>query len=67
MINIIKKGENTATEFKEAKNSLPSSLFETICGMLSRNGGHIFLDVKDNGEIIGVYKDYVKDMKKKFC
>lgn len=34
--------------------------------MLNRNGGHIFLGVKDDGEIIGVYKDYVKSIKKDF-
>ena len=34
--------------------------------MLNRSGGHIFLGVKDNGEIIGVYKDYLKEMEKDF-
>jgi len=63
---IIDDGESTTVEFKEAKNKLPSSLFETVCSMLNRNGGHIFLGIKDNGEIIGVYKDYVKNIKKDF-
>ncbi len=35
--------------------------------MLNRNGGHIFLGVQDDGKIIGVYKDYVKNMKKDFA
>ena len=39
---IIDDGESTTVEFKEAKNKLPSSLFETVCSMLNRNGGHIF-------------------------
>ena len=34
--------------------------------MLNRNGGHIFLGIKDNGDIVGVYKDYVKDIKRNF-
>ena len=63
---IIRKGENITVEFKEAKKKLPSSLFESICSMLNRSGGHIFLGVKDNGEIIGVYKDYLKEMEKDF-
>ena len=66
LLKIIANGENTTVEFKEAKNTLPTTLFETICSMLNRNGGHIFLGIKDNGEIIGVYKDYVRDMKKNF-
>ena len=59
LLKIIANGEGTTIEFKEAKNNLPNTLFETICAMLNRNGGHIFLGLKDNGEIIGVYKDYV--------
>ena len=35
---------------------LPRSLFESICGMLNRDGGHIFLGVNDEGKIIGVEK-----------
>lgn len=45
---------------------LSDNLFETICSMLNRNGGHIFLGVKDNSEVIGVYKDYIKKMKNEF-
>ena len=63
---IIKNGESITVEFKEAKKKLPESLFESICSMLNRNGGHIFLGVKNNGDITGVYKDYIKDMKTDF-
>lgn len=66
LIDFIKLGEGTTIEYKEAKKNLPSTLFETICSMLNRNGGHIFLGVKDNTEVIGVYKDYIKTMKKEF-
>ena len=64
LLKIIANGESTTVEFKEAKNTLPTTLFETVCSMLNRNGGHIFLGIKDNGEIIGVYKDYVKEILK---
>ena len=63
---MIEKGESITVEFKEAKKKLPSSLFESVCSMLNRNGGHIFLGVKDNGEIVGVYKEYIKEMQKDF-
>ena len=66
LIGFIKTGESTTIEYKEAKKSLPSSLFESICSMLNRNGGHIFLGVKDDSEVIGVYKNYTKTMKKEF-
>lgn len=66
LVEFIKNGENINVEYKESKKCLPSNLFETICSMLNRNGGHIFLGIKDNCEVIGVYKDYIKNIKKEF-
>ena len=67
LLRIIKDGECSTVEFKATKKNLPNSLFETICSMLNRNGGHIFLGVKGDGKIVGVYKDYVKEIKKNFA
>lgn len=39
---LLKQKENIHLEFKEAATALPSSLFETICAMLNREGGDIF-------------------------
>ena len=52
---------------KKGKEKLPSSLFESVCGMLNRNGGHIFLGVDDDGKVIGTYKSYIASMKKDFA
>lgn len=46
--NILAKGEGVEVEFKKAKNRLPSTLFETICAFLNRNGGVILLRVTDD-------------------
>lgn len=54
---IIAQGENLTTEFKLAKEQLPSSLFETICAFLNRNGGHILLGVNDDKTIEGINLD----------
>lgn len=67
IFKLLNKGESSTIEFKTAKKNLPDNLFETICSMLNRNGGHIFLGVKDDGQVIGVYKEYVKQMKKDFA
>lgn len=67
LLKLIMDGESSTVEFKTAKKNLPDNLFETVCSMLNRNGGHIFLGVQDDGSIIGVYKDYVKAMKKNFA
>ena len=66
LLKIIEKGECITVEFKKAKKNLPSSLFETVCAMLNRNGEHIFLGLEDDGTAIGVYKDYIKQLKKNF-
>jgi len=51
---IISKGEGIDIEFKESRISLNKDTFETVCAFLNRNGGHLILGVKDNGEIVGV-------------
>ena len=66
LLEILKLGECITTEFKEASNELPRSLFETICAFLNRNGGHIFLGVNDSGIITGVNGDKIKELKKNF-
>ncbi len=51
---LLKKGEGITVEFKECKNNVPKSLYETICAFLNRYGGEILLGVNDKGEITGV-------------
>jgi len=48
---IISAGEGIKTEFKEAKDKLPKSLFETICAFLNTEGGKVYLGIKDDGTI----------------
>ncbi len=47
-------GEGISIEFKRAKDQLPSSLFETICAFLNRNGGEIFMGITDNKTVEGI-------------
>ena len=65
-LDIIKKGELSTTELKTATNKLPKSLFESICAFLNRGGGNIFLGVEDNGNITGVDKNCIRQMKVDF-
>ncbi len=51
---LLKQKESRTLEFKEAKRGVPSSLFETVCAFLNRDGGNIFLGVDDSGEITGI-------------
>ncbi len=66
LTKLIEEGENISTEFKECTNSLPKNIFETVCSFLNRFGGHIFLGVRNDGTVVGVDKDKVKDIKADF-
>lgn len=52
--NLLKQREKIRIEFKEARNSIPGNLFETVCAFLNREGGSILLGVNNRGEITGV-------------
>jgi ATP-dependent DNA helicase RecG len=67
LIKVINNGECVTTEFKKARRKLPDNLFDTVCGMLNRYGGHIFLGVSDDGHCQGVETGYVQNMRKDFA
>lgn len=52
--SLLKQREKIRLEFKEARNSIPRNLFETVCAFLNREGGSILLGVNNQGEVIGV-------------
>lgn len=51
---LLKKREKIRIEFKEARNSVPQNLFETVCAFLNREGGSILLGVDNKGKVTGV-------------
>lgn len=48
---VIRGREKRTLEYKEAWSELPSTLFETICAFLNRDGGVIVLGTTDEGKI----------------
>ncbi len=66
LLEIIKQGEGVTVEFKECKSEISSDVYPTVCSFSNRFGGHIFMGVNDNGEITGVNKSCVNDMRKNF-
>jgi ATP-dependent DNA helicase RecG len=49
---ILEQKEGLRLEFKLASTEfLPDNLFESICAMLNREGGDVFLGVKDDGTL----------------
>ncbi|MCK5772925.1 MAG: putative DNA binding domain-containing protein, partial [Thermoplasmata archaeon] len=61
--HLLSMGEGIRVEYKEAKRSLPTSTFETICAMLNRDGGDILLGVEDHGNVLGIDPQTIEKMK----
>jgi ATP-dependent DNA helicase RecG len=66
LLSLIQQGEGLTVEFKKSTTDITSDVYDSVCSFSNREGGHIFLGVKDNGEILGVQKDHVVQMKKNF-
>lgn len=66
LLSIIKNGETIEVEFKKLTKDIIKDVYETVCSFSNRNGGHIFLGIKDNGTILGIEPDCVDRMKKNF-
>lgn len=63
---LISGGESLTVEFKRSQTDITKDVYETVCAFSNREGGHIFLGVKDNGVILGVDPDQVDKIKKEF-
>jgi ATP-dependent DNA helicase RecG len=66
LVKILSQGEGITIEFKECKNKISSSVYETVCSFANRYGGHIILGVDNKGKILGVDPSSVADMQKDF-
>ncbi len=63
---LINGGEGLIVEFKKSQTDITKDVYETVCAFSNRDGGHIFLGIKDNGTIIGVDPNCVDKIKKEF-
>ena len=61
---LLEQGEGITVEFKESKRELNKDTFESVCAMLNRLGGHLFLGVEDDGTVCGI--DCIEKIKKNF-
>ena len=66
LLELIRGGESITVEFKKSSSEVTKDVYETICAFSNRDGGHIFLGVKDNGEILGIEADKADKIKKEF-
>lgn len=66
LLKLIQGGENLALEFKECKNSITRTVYETVCSFLNRHGGTLLLGVNDAGVVTGVSLDSMTQIRKDF-
>ena len=66
LTNIFAKGENISVEFKKSTTDITKDVSETVCSFSNRDGGHIFLGVKDDGTVLGVDRSCADKIKKDF-
>jgi ATP-dependent DNA helicase RecG len=63
---IIAQGEGISVEFKEAKEKVPVSMYETVVSFANTKGGVILLGVGDNGNVLGIQPEnrvkFLKDI-----
>ena len=66
LLEMTRRGEGISIEFKTCRKQLSRDVYETVCAFLNRYGGTLLLGVADSGEIQGIEKDAVPQMKKDF-
>ena len=66
LLEIIANGESHTVEFKKSKTDVTKDVYESVCAFSNRDGGHIFLGVNDNGEILGIEQNCVEKIKRDF-
>ena len=66
LLKIIKRGECHTTEFKKSTTDITKDVYESICAFSNRDGGHIVLGIRDDGEIVGIKPNCIEKMKKDF-
>ena len=66
LLQLIHQGKGLTVEFKKSTMDITKDVYDTVCSFSNREGGHLFLGVKDNGTILGVDPAYVDQMVKDF-
>ena len=66
LTRIFAEGENISIEFKKSTTDVTKDVYETVCSFSNRDGGHIFLGVRDDGTVLGVDPSCVDKIKKDF-
>ena len=64
--SVLEIGETIGVEFKRCGNGIEADVYESVCSLLNRFGGDIYMGVLDDGTVIGVPEKAAPDMVKNF-
>ncbi len=57
---LLESGTGVTVVCREVDAELPEDVYETICALADRDGGHLFLGVRDDGQVAGISADRVE-------
>lgn len=66
ILELIQNGESITVEFKKSKTNITKDVYDTVCSFSNREGGHIFLGVTNNGDILGIVPNVINQIKSEF-
>ncbi|GEO64373.1 RNA-binding domain-containing protein [Companilactobacillus nantensis] len=58
--------EFKASQGRDGLGEIPKDVYETVCAFSNRYGGNIYFGVQDDGTLLGISSERIKDMKKNF-
>src|SRR3989338_6868730 len=62
----LSRGEGLEREFKACRKGLSRDIFESVCALLNRAGGEIYLGVEDDGTARGIDASMAGRLRKEF-
>ena len=64
---LLSQPEGLNLEFKQARQGLPTDVFESVCAFLNRQGGHLLLGVRNDGTPTGVAEEAADALQRDFA
>ena len=49
LLTLIQQEENQSVEFKKSTTDITKDVYESVYAFSNRNGGHIFITIRDKG------------------
>ena len=66
LLELISLGEGLNIEFKQSRNKLNKDVFDSVCAFLNRNGGHLFLGLDADGNVVRIDIDSIDKIQMNF-